>query len=160
MNLLKILKKFFSKFFWIKKIKIEPKIIIETNNVLDILLPEKYRWDFQIKTLQEYKNEWKLEVIEKKWKIPKELEGKDIVLDWYCNPIEIVDFPFKWKPMYINFKRRKRKERWTTKWYTNNYTLHQPWLKATNEFWFFFKGLNWEERSEFFSTRKDIRYLR
>ncbi len=54
MNLLKILKKFFSKLFWIKKIKIEPKIIPETNNALDILLPKKYRWDFQIKTLQEY----------------------------------------------------------------------------------------------------------
>ena len=75
MNLLKILKKIFINLFLIEK------TIIETNNVPDILLPEKYRLNFQIKTLQEYDNEWKLEVIEKKCKIPKELEYKDVVLD-------------------------------------------------------------------------------
>ena len=129
---------------------------------IKILLPEKFCKDFYLGELIEYEREWKLKVIEKEDKIPIELLDKKVVLNWFRNPVEIVDYPLKWKPLYIEFNRRKWKEKGKDKKksYSNTYEFHQPGMKATDDFAFFFKGLSRQERRKFFRVWSNIRYLR
>jgi len=110
---------------------------------LEIFLPERFRNSFDIKYLEEENTKRILECIEKEENIPIELKNKKVVLNWFCNSVEVSDFPFKWKPMYIRFTRRRWKEKWFKNSYSNNYKFHKDWMKATDEFGFFLKEVNW-----------------
>jgi len=127
---------------------------------MDIFLPKKFQESFEVKKIEEKKNEWNIEAVERKERVPKELIGKDIVLNGYERSVEIIDFPFHGKPLYITFFRRKWRDTDTGESYTNDYQFHRPGMKTTDEFGDFLKELSGQERSEYFSAFKDIRCIR
>lgn len=115
----------------------------------DVLMPQKWRENFEIVKLKEKKKEWILEMVEKKDQVPKEAKHKKLVLNGYKEIVEIMDFPFKGKIMYQRFKRRRWIDKSTGETYYNTYDLHPKGMKTTYEFADFLKGLDRNERADF-----------
>ena len=91
---------------------------MEKEELLKNFIPEELREFFDIQELEEKEKEWKLILEEKAGQIPKDLEGKDGVLNGYLKPVEIIDFPFRGKLMYITFHRRRWKAKeFLKKWF-------------------------------------------
>ena len=132
---------------------------IDLESVEKLLVHKRYRKNFSVKELREKSKEWILKLVEKKDRIPKALKGKDVVFNGYKEKVEIIDHPFVGKLLYLQFYRRKWKEKGTTKSYCNQYELHPPGMKATKEFGSFLKELDRQERDEFFYTFQDIRHI-
>jgi hypothetical protein len=112
---------------------------IKIEQVLRMLVPDDLVEYFEIKQVKENKNEWVMELEEKEDFIPKELKGKEAVLNGFCSPIEIQSFPVKGKSFYIKIIRRKWKEKGKDTAYSNDYDLHYKGMKATKEFGDFLK---------------------
>jgi hypothetical protein len=125
-----------------------------------LFIPSEFRDSFEFVELVEKKREWNLILREIKDLIPPEIQGQDAVLNGYMNFVEIVNFPFYGKLMYIKFIRRRWKIRGENKSYFNQYEFHPVGMKATKEFGAFLKDLDREELAEFFSAWKDIRLIR
>jgi hypothetical protein len=69
---------------------------------------------------------------EKEDLIPGKLKGKpDVVLDGYCNPLQILSHCFTLKPVYLVMKRRRWKQAGTDTHYSNEYTLTKDAAKLT-----------------------------
>lgn len=96
-----------------------------------ILVPEVYLKDFTITSIQETSSEWLIELTEKEERIPKELEGKDVVLNGYCDTVDVLTHSFSLKKIYLRFRRRRWKERGTTEHFQNQYDLHIAGAKIT-----------------------------
>ena len=77
---------------------------------------------------------------EKQELVPKELLGKEVVLDGFCNPIELLHYAMKRKKLFLRLYRRRWKEKNSTKHYSNSYELHYPGMKATKLFGAFLKA--------------------
>ena len=126
---------------------------------MELLLPKEYRTLFEIENLEEKEESWELLAVEKKSNIPEELKDTNPVLNGYCKDIEIIDFPFRGKVMYITFRRRKWKESGSAESSTNTYDFHKEGMKTTEEFGNFLKGLTREEYLEFFRAFPSIQHL-
>jgi len=113
-----------------------------------IFIPKKWRMNFKIKKLKEKNKEMNMVLVEKEECVPKMLAGADYVLNGYMEPVEIIDFPFRGKLMYITFLRRRWKRRGENESYFNTYSFHRPGMKTTDEFGDFLKGLNRKEFDE------------
>lgn len=125
-----------------------------------ILIPEKWREYFEIKELIQKENEMNLILREKETCVPSSLEGKDWVLNGYTKPVEIIDYPFRGKLMYIKFLRRRWKVRGENESHVNTYEFHRPGMKTTDEFGDFLKGLDREEFDELCRVWPVLRTLR
>lgn len=147
-------------YFYIQKAVSEVKEDSLSKTIsLNFLLPPKYQEDFEAIELIRKKQEWMLIIHEKQDNIPKQLQGKDVVLDGFLNPIEIVDHLFKGKLMYLKIYKRRWKEKGTKESYYNEHQLHKKGMKATDEFGDFLKGLTRQERHEFFCAFPNIRHI-
>lgn len=98
--------------------------------------------------LKEKNREMNMELTEKAECVPDILRGLDYVLNGYMEPIEIIDYPFRGKLMYITFLRRRWKIKGESKSYFNTYTFHRPGMKTTDEFGDFLKELDREQFNE------------
>ena len=106
-----------------------------------ILIPEEYLADFEVNHIENKPQEWVIELVEKEEKIPKELQGKAVVLDGYCNEIDILTHAFSLKKIYLRLIRRRWKQKGGIKGYVNEYNLHIPGMKTTREFRDFLKEI-------------------
>jgi len=106
-----------------------------------ILIPEEYLADFEVNHIENKPQEWVIELVEKEEKIPKELQGKEVVLDGYCNEIDILTHAFSLKKIYLRLIRRRWKQKGGIKGYVNEYNLHIPGMKTTREFRDFLKEI-------------------
>jgi hypothetical protein len=88
-------------------------------------------------------------MVEKPERIPSSLEGKDVVLDGYLDPLELIDFPLRGKLLYMCFIRRRWKEKGKTVGQNNSYEFHPEGAKVTHDFGNFLKGLTGDEFIEF-----------
>ena len=109
--------------------------------VVKLLVPQEYLNDFYVNHMSENNEEWILELVEKEERIPKVLEGKEVVSDGYCNSIDILTHAFSLKKIYLRMYRRRWKERSSTKHYSNDYDLTLPGMKTTREFRDFLKEI-------------------
>ena len=106
-----------------------------------MLVPAYILKDFAIYSAKESSDYWTLELREKEDRIPVELSSfSDIVLDGYCNPIEIQSAAFILKPVYLKCYRRRWKRSNQDEHYSNDYTLHRPKVKVVEEMTHFFKS--------------------
>jgi hypothetical protein len=128
--------------------------------ILEFLTPEEWQSTFELSEIIQKEKEINLILREKKNLIPKELIGKDVVLNGYCNFVEIIDFPFRGKAMYFKFYRRRWKEKNAKEDFSNNYEFHRPGMKVSDKFASFLKGLNRKELDEFFDTWDNLRHIR
>ena len=106
-----------------------------------IFVPQEYLNDFDVNHIAEQPSEWLIELVEKEDRIPEELKGKEVVLDGYCNSIDILTHAFSLKKIYLRLIRRRWKEKGGTKGYSNEYDLHIPGMKTTKEFGDFLKEI-------------------
>ncbi|HLR90885.1 MAG TPA: hypothetical protein VK040_07995 [Balneolaceae bacterium] len=111
-----------------------------TDHLLRLLVPEEILEFFEISDVRESEQSIELELRERKELTPEALKGKDVVLDGFCNPIELQSFPLKGKATYIKLFRRRWKPRGQAKHSTNSYDFAQPGTKATRAFGAFLKG--------------------
>lgn len=80
-----------------------------------IFIPEEYLQYFEINHVENLPEEWVIELVEKEDRIPKALEGKEVVLDGYCNEIDILTHGYSLKKIYLRLIRRRWKEKGATK---------------------------------------------
>lgn len=62
-----------------------------------ILIPEEYLLDFEVNYIENKPQEWIIELVEKEDRIPEVLKGKEVVLDGYCNEVDILTHAFSLK---------------------------------------------------------------
>ncbi len=80
-----------------------------------IFVPQEYLNDFDINHIEELPEDWVIELEEKDDRIPEVLRGKEMVLDGYCNEIDILTHAFSLKKIYLHLIRRRWKEKGTNK---------------------------------------------
>jgi len=77
------------------------------NQMARILVPESYLQDFEISSINELSTEWQIELTEKADRVPTELQGKECVLDGYCNSVDVLTHAFSLKKIYLRIRRRR-----------------------------------------------------
>ena len=109
-------------------------------SLIKVLFPEEIALHFEIKEVNDHKDRVSIKLEELPSLLPKELSSTyDVVLDGFCNPIELQSFPLKGKPVYLNVYRRRWKRKGETQHYSNTYNLHPEGVKATAELAAFLK---------------------
>ena len=110
------------------------------NELLSALLPEEIYLHFDLVSVQEHINRIELRLEERSELVPTALSDEEkIVLDGFCNPIELLNFPLRDKPTYLKIYRRRWKYSGTDKHHSNSYDLHPDGVKATHSFASFLK---------------------
>lgn len=112
-----------------------------SEEIYKILIPEEYLRDFEVNSVEEHPGEWVIELVEKVERIPKELVGKEAVLDGYCNELDVLTHAFSLKKIFLRLIRRRWKESGRSAYYYNTYNLHIPGMKTTREFRDFLKEI-------------------
>jgi hypothetical protein len=109
------------------------------SHVLSVLIPESLSC-FHLVSVKEHATYIELRLEDSADSIPLELLHRpSIVLDGFCNPIELQSFPLKGKPVYFKVYRRRWKESGGKEHYSHHYDLHPEGVKATHEFASFLK---------------------
>jgi hypothetical protein len=70
------------------------------------------------------------------------LEGKNVVLDGFCNPLSILTHGFSLRRIYLIIKRRRWKEAGSDPHYSNDYDLQAEEIKMTPHFAAFLKAVD------------------
>ena len=108
--------------------------------LLKLIVPKEITDNFELIEIIERTNMITLSFEEFSSRIPKPLQGKEVVLDGYLNQLELQTFPLKDKTVYIALRRRRWKEKGDSKQsYSNTYELHVEGMKTTKEFGAFLK---------------------
>jgi len=108
-------------------------------DLLSILLPASLR-DFSLVSVSESPSCIVLRLEESANNIPTALKNMpNIVLDGFCNPLELQTFPLNDKPVYFKIYRRRWKVSGDKKHHSNCHDLHPLGVKATFEFAVFLK---------------------
>ncbi len=110
------------------------------SGIVDLIAPGEISENFEMVSIKEKKDSVTIVFEEKDSFVPRELHGKEAVLDGFLNPVELQTFPLKDKSVYLSLKRRRWKERGKPeRSYHNTYNLHRQGMKTTNEFGDFLK---------------------
>lgn len=108
-------------------------------DVLAVLVPSSLS-NFNLVSVTEHPTYIEFRMEEKVELIPSSLVGKtNIVLDGFCNPVELQSFLLKDKPVYFKVYRRRWRENSSKVHHSNQYNLHPTGVKATFEFASFLK---------------------
>lgn len=109
---------------------------------------------FAIKDISENSQYIEIRLEELPELMPKELNtSTSVVLDGFCNPVELQSFPLNGIPVYLKVYRRRWKAKGTNKHYSNRYNLHEKGVKATKEFSAFLKETLGQTPSEYNDSR-------
>ncbi len=108
--------------------------------IIGLIAPGIISKNFEVTSIIEKRETITIVFEEKTDLVPKELKGKEVVLDGFLNSVALQTFPLKDKMVYLSLKRRRWKELGTTgKSYSNTYDLHRQGMKTTKEFGTFLK---------------------
>jgi hypothetical protein len=111
------------------------------SDLVSSLLPIEIYQHFALVSIAEHPHGIEIRLEENAALLPPPLAQKgDVVLDGYCNPLELLHFSMKGKPLYLKLYRRKWKISGETTHYSNSYDFHPEGVKATHEFASFLKG--------------------
>lgn len=122
--------------------KLEPKSISDINQTLiGMFVPANILAYFAVWDIYGKQGNWIIELREKEEKIPKELLNKtqEIVLDGFCNPVDMLSFGFSLGPVYLRIYRRRWKKSNEDEHFTNEYDLHLKGYKLVPELGIFLK---------------------
>ena len=111
--------------------------------LVSLVAPGDLSKSFSLTKIREQESHIKIEFEEDPKLVPNELEGKDVVLNGFMNPLELQTFPLKDKAVYLLVKRRRWKIRGEhKKSYHNNYDLTETGIKASPAFGSFLKAFH------------------
>jgi hypothetical protein len=109
-------------------------------SLLEVLFPKEIATNFEISGISESDESIEIKMEENVKLVPDNLKGTtEVVLDGFCNALELQSFPLRGKPVYIKLYRRRWKIKGTARHYSNQYNLHPEGVKATKEFASFLK---------------------
>jgi len=109
--------------------------------LLKSMLPSNIYLHFEMASLTEHSHGYEMRLEELAELIPVELLGEErVVLDGFCNPLELLHFSIQGKPLYLKIYRRRWKASGSNTHYSNWYDFHPDGVKATHEFASFLKG--------------------
>src|SRR5580658_3974714 len=112
-----------------KKKQPKPDVFFELSRMM---VPRDFLEYFEIYEVKELHSEWKITLHEKESLVPDKLKGKpNVVLDGFCNPLQILSHCFTLKPVYLVMKRRRWKQAGTGTHYSNEYKLTNDASKLT-----------------------------
>ncbi|HKK12179.1 MAG TPA: hypothetical protein VJ945_05070 [Flavobacteriaceae bacterium] len=134
---------------------------METTEVLKSLLsvffPEEITLHFEIKEVVEKNGYIHIRFDELLELVPHSMQSsKEVVLNGFCNPLELQSFPLKGKPVYLKLYRRRWKYKGSDKYYTNTYKFNPQGVKATKEFASFLKAAFGQTPDQYNSDSKGI----
>jgi len=110
------------------------------STVSSMLVPSHILSNFEIWDAREYKTRWVIDLREKSDLIPSELSVyEDIVLDGYCNSIEVLSHSFVCKPVYLRLYRRRYKRSASDTHFSNEYDVTLKGVRMVPEMGFFLK---------------------
>ena len=110
-------------------------------NLLSVFFPSEITQHFEISDISEKKGYIQIHFEELAELMPPAMQrDKEVVLDGFCNPLELQSFPLKGKPVYLKLYRRRWKYKGETKHYSNTYNFNPEGVKATKEFAAFLKA--------------------
>jgi transposase len=110
-------------------------------DLLSVFFPAEITQHFEIKSVDDKKEYIEIRFYELPELVPPIMkEDKEIVLDGFCNPLELQSFPLKGKPVYLKLYRRRWKFQGEKKHYSNTYNFNPDGVKATKEFASFLKA--------------------
>jgi len=109
--------------------------------LLASMLPESIYDHFNMVSITERPDGFDMKLEEKSELVPAELSDiPNVVLDGFCNTLELLHFSIKGKPLYLKLYRRRWKSSCSDIHYSNRYDFHPSGAKATHEFASFLKG--------------------
>jgi len=110
------------------------------STVSQMLVPSHILSHFDIWDARENRDRWVIEMREKEGIIPSELSDfSDVVLDGYCNSIEVLSHSFVCKPVYLRLYRRRYKRSNSDIHYSNDYDVTLKGVRMVPEMGFFLK---------------------
>jgi len=111
------------------------------HELVSSLLPAEIYQHFNLVSIAEKPHGVELRLEELPELLPVELTNTcSVVLAGFCNPLELLHFSLKGKPLYLKLYRRRWKESGSRNHYSNHYDLHPEGAKVTHEFASFLKG--------------------
>lgn len=133
----------------------ESQAIIQS--LLKVLFPEVIAIHFEISSVKELKERIEIRMDELSELVPPGLAScSNIVLDGFCNPLELQSFPLKGKPVYIKLYRRRWKQKGTEQHFSNTYDIHPEGVKATKEFASFLKEAFGQSPDQYNDNLKEL----
>jgi len=111
------------------------------SEIYSLIVPQDILENFEVTGVIKREADITLELTEKPEKIPKELLGKDVVMNGYLNQLELQSFPLQGKPTYLRLIRRRWKEQGSVNntSYHNEYDFAASGTKSTKDFGLFLK---------------------
>ena len=80
------------------------------DKLLSSMLPEDIYLHFEFVSITEHHDCYEMRLDEYAELVPSAMEGiRDVVLDGFCNPLELLHFSIKGKPVYLKLYRRRWK---------------------------------------------------
>lgn len=126
-------------------------------SLFNVLFPPEISMHFEIKDVKEYSDRIEIRMEELSELVPERLYLKEeIILDGFCNPIELQSFPLKGKSVYLRLYRRRWKEKGEKAHYSNIYDIHPDGVKATKDFATFLKESFGQSPDQYNSDRKSF----
>ncbi|MDR1122405.1 MAG: hypothetical protein LBM08_16040 [Dysgonamonadaceae bacterium] len=119
--------------------KVAPQAAELLQSLLSIHVPSSYLNYFELYEVVEKIDCYELVLHEKSELVPGALEGKNAVLDGFCNPLSILTHSFSLKRIYLIIQRRRWKEAGCDPHYSNDYDLQAEGIKMTPHFAAFLK---------------------
>jgi hypothetical protein len=111
------------------------------DNLLESILLFEFYLHFQMVSLTEKSDCYEMKLEELAELVPSDLyEAPSVVLDGFCNPLKLLHFSIKDKPLYLLLYRRRWKSSGSTVHFSNRYDLYPVGVKTTHEFASFLKG--------------------
>ena len=105
------------------------------DKLLESMIPKDIYQHFEMVSLTEHPDRFEMKLEEDASLVPADLSGiSDVVLDGFCNPLELLHFSIKGKPLYLKLYRRRWKASCSDIHYSNRYNFHPSGAKSTHEF--------------------------
>lgn len=109
------------------------------SQLLSLYFTPQISQHFEIKDIREGTRRIDLRLEERTDLIPSVLRGSEVVLDGFCNELELQTFAVSERAVFLHIFRRRWKKKGEDKSYSNSYDLHPEGVKATYEFAAFLK---------------------
>jgi hypothetical protein len=113
-----------------------------TDKLAQVLVPKEILEDFIVVDVQEFSDEWLIELEEKVDRVPDNLQGKDVVLDGFYDSIDLISGVMMEQVIYLRIRRRRWKERGSKKHEHNQYDHQFQGMKTTKRFAAFLKEID------------------
>jgi hypothetical protein len=113
-----------------------------TEKLAQVLVPKEILQDFIVVDVHELHEECLIELEEKSDRVPTILQGKEVVLDGFYDSIDLISGVMMDQVIYLRIRRRRWKERGSTKHEHNQYEHHFEGMKTTKRFAAFLKEID------------------